>query len=88
MRALGEMEKTERSKRRFKVVIDNRLCKGCYYCVRYCPMGVFSKSEEFGVTGYTIAKVEHPEKCAGCRICLLYCPDLAIAVGEEGGKKN
>jgi len=46
-------------------------------------MGVFSKSNEIGELGYTVAKVEHPEKCTGCRICLFYCPDLATAVEEE-----
>ncbi len=83
-----EMEKIGRPRKRFKVAIDNKLCKGCYFCVRYCPMGVFSKSEEFGATGYTIAKVEHPEKCKGCRICLLYCPDLAVAVEEERAEEK
>lgn len=84
----SDTEKTRNSKRRFKVAIDNKLCKGCYFCVRYCPTGVFDKSEEFGATGYAIARVKHPEKCTGCRICLLYCPDLAVAVEEEEGEEK
>ena len=75
--------KSDHPKRRFKVDVNRKLCKGCYFCVRYCPMGVFSKSNEIGELGYTVAKVEHPEKCTGCRICLFYCPDLATAVEEE-----
>ena len=85
---ISEAKKTERPKRRFRVEINEKLCKGCYICVRYCPMGVFAESKEIGELGYNLAKVAFPEKCTGCKLCLLYCPDLATAVDEEeGGKK-
>jgi 2-oxoglutarate ferredoxin oxidoreductase subunit delta len=77
----------ERKKKRFKVEINPRLCKGCYFCLRFCPAGVFSRSGEIGELGYVIAKVEHPEKCTGCRLCLIYCPDFATSVEEEREKK-
>lgn len=80
-----ETRKEEPLKRRFRVEIDKRLCKGCYFCVHFCPRGVFAKSEEIGELGYNLAKVESPEKCIGCRLCLLYCPDLATAIEEIGG---
>lgn len=80
--------RAERPKKRFRVEINPRLCKGCYFCIRYCPAGVFNKSQEIGELGYVIAKVEHPKKCTGCRLCLLYCPDFATSVEEEEGKKK
>ncbi|MFH0848434.1 MAG: 4Fe-4S dicluster domain-containing protein [archaeon] len=83
-----ETKEEKPPRRRFKVAINKNLCKGCYFCVRYCPVGVFSKSEEIGELGYNLAKVEFPEKCTGCRLCLLYCPDLAIAVEEEKPEKK
>ena len=83
-----EEKEREGSKRRFKVEINKKLCKGCYFCVHYCPVGVFAKSEEIGELGYSLAKVEFPEKCTGCRLCLLYCPDLAIAVEQEKSEKK
>jgi 2-oxoglutarate ferredoxin oxidoreductase subunit delta len=70
-------------KQRFKVQIDEKLCKGCYFCIRFCPIGVFVRSEIIGELGYNIAQVEFPEKCTGCKACLLYCPDFAIAVERE-----
>jgi 2-oxoglutarate ferredoxin oxidoreductase subunit delta len=74
---------TARTKKRYKVKIDEKLCKGCYFCVRFCPMGVFVRSDVIGELGYNLAKVEFPEKCTGCKACLLYCPDMAVAVEEE-----
>ena len=79
---------TVRQWKRFRVEIDPKLCKGCYFCIRCCPMGVFSRSDEIGKMGYVVAKVEHPEKCTGCRLCLVYCPDFATSVEEERKDKN
>ena len=82
------MKNANRPRGKFRVEINPRLCKGCYFCVRYCPMGVFSRSGEIGELGYVIAKVEHPEKCTGCRLCLVYCPDFATSVEEERSGRN
>jgi len=86
--AVDREKRTPRIQKRFKVEIDERLCKGCCFCIRFCPMGVFVRSDTLGDLGYKMAKVEFPENCSGCRACLLYCPDLAVAVEEEGEKKN
>jgi len=86
--AVGCEKRNPRIKKRFKVEIDERLCKGCCFCIRFCPFGVFVRSHTLGDLGYEIAKVEFSENCNGCRACLLYCPDLAVAVEEEGEKKN
>ena len=87
-RASPDKKESERSKRRFNVEINKKLCKGCYICIRFCPMGVFAQSDEIGELGYSLAKVQFPEKCTGCKMCLLYCPDFATAVEEKGGKKK
>ena len=79
-------ERSPLAKNRFKVKIDEKLCKGCYLCVRFCPMGVFVRSELIGELGYNVARVEFPEKCTGCKACLLYCPDFAVAVEKETEK--
>jgi 2-oxoglutarate ferredoxin oxidoreductase subunit delta len=84
----AKTKNSERRKKRFKVEINPKLCKGCCFCLKYCPTGVFSRSDEIGELGYVIAKVEHPEKCTGCRLCLIYCPDFATSVEEEGKKSE
>ncbi|MDR1863021.1 MAG: 4Fe-4S binding protein, partial [Treponema sp.] len=37
--------------RRGKVVIDRELCKGCYLCVRACPVKVLEEDKEPNSTG-------------------------------------
>ena len=80
---IGQEKGVPRLKKRFKVEINEKFCKGCYFCIRFCPVGVFVRSDVIGDLGYNLARVEFPEKCTGCKACLLYCPDLAIAVEEE-----
>ena len=71
---------------RYRVKINEKLCKGCYLCIRFCPVGVFVRSSIIGDLGYNIAEVASPEKCTGCKACLLYCPDFAVAVEKENDK--
>jgi 2-oxoglutarate ferredoxin oxidoreductase subunit delta len=70
----------------YKVNVNEKLCKGCYLCIRFCPVGVFVRSSTIGDLGYNIAEVQFPEKCTGCKACLLYCPDFAVAVEKENDK--
>jgi 2-oxoglutarate ferredoxin oxidoreductase subunit delta len=70
----------------YRVKINEKLCKGCYLCIRFCPVGVFVRSGTIGELGYNVAEVESPEKCTGCKACLLYCPDFAVAVEKENDK--
>lgn len=83
-----EVEIVDRSKKRFRVEVNPKLCKGCYFCIRYCPREVFGKSEKIGEMGYVVAKVLDSGKCTGCRLCLLYCPDFAVSIEGEGGEKK
>lgn len=65
-----------------EVYIDEKLCKGCYFCVEICPKKVLAKSDILSSRGYLIAKVEKPEECIVCRMCEKVCPDFAISVLE------
>lgn len=70
----------------YKVKINEKLCKGCYLCIRFCPVGVFVRSSTIGDLGYNVAEVQLPENCTGCKACLLYCPDFAVAVEKENDR--
>jgi 2-oxoglutarate ferredoxin oxidoreductase subunit delta len=60
------------------VFISTELCKGCGFCIEFCPTGTLASSEEFNSKGYHPPKVVKPEACTGCGLCGIYCPDFAI----------
>lgn len=69
--------------KKFEIYIDEKFCKGCYYCVEVCPKGVLVTSDTLSPKGYLIVKVENPKNCIGCRICEGICPDFAISIHES-----
>lgn len=60
------------------VTINVERCKGCGFCVEFCPTKVLSLSSAFNSKGYHAPFVVNAEKCSGCDLCGMYCPDFAI----------
>ena len=58
-------------------IIKDR-CKGCRFCIEFCPAEVLKFSEEFNSKGYHPPLIVKPEACTGCDLCGIYCPDFAI----------
>jgi len=62
-------------------------CKGCRFCVEFCPRQVLAMSDRFNSKGYHIPIVIAEERCTDCKMCELLCPEFAIYVvrieGEE-----
>jgi 2-oxoglutarate ferredoxin oxidoreductase subunit delta len=67
-----------REKPRGRVSIDTERCKGCGYCVEFCPIGVLVMAARFNSKGYHYPEVAAAEKCTGCDLCGMYCPDFAV----------
>ncbi|MCP4902461.1 MAG: 4Fe-4S dicluster domain-containing protein [bacterium] len=61
-----------------EVIIIADRCKGCAFCVEYCPKAVLEMSEEFNVKGYHPPKVVKHGECVNCNLCEMICPDFAI----------
>lgn len=60
------------------VTINVERCKGCAFCVEFCPTKVLALSSAFNSKGYHSPHVVALEKCSGCDLCGMYCPDFAI----------
>ena len=67
-------------------VIEER-CKGCGFCVEFCPRHLLSMSERTNSKGYHPPEIIENEDCVNCGLCALLCPDFAIYV-EDGGKRT
>ena len=62
-------------------VLEER-CKGCAYCVEFCPQHVLGLSDRYNLKGYHPPEVVAGEQCLACRLCELICPEFAIGVDE------
>jgi len=74
-----EKAHTEKAKKvRGVVYLNAARCKGCGFCIAFCPPHVLEFSDEFNAQGYHPPYLTHPDDCTGCDLCGLYCPDFAI----------
>jgi 2-oxoglutarate ferredoxin oxidoreductase subunit delta len=75
-----------------KIHIEKNRCKGCAFCVEYCPKDVLEMSEEFNVKGYHPPFVKDEDACVYCQLCESICPEFAIFVTikeeEDEGEKG
>ncbi len=77
-------DQLEKSPTAIRVTINTDRCKGCGYCVEYCPREVLKKSAEINSRGYTQVKIEDESKCIGCGFCEAICPEFAIKIHTSG----
>jgi len=64
-------------------IIDDR-CKGCGFCIEFCPQDVLALSSETNAKGYYPPVIIPETICVNCGLCALLCPDFAIYI-EDGG---
>ena len=71
--------------RKGKVIINRELCKGCYWCIKACPVKILEKDTVPNSTGTYPVKSADSElevRCIACGSCYEVCPDVCIQVKE------
>jgi 2-oxoglutarate ferredoxin oxidoreductase subunit delta len=60
------------------VVVTEERCKGCGFCVEFCPTHALKLSDHYNSKGYHPPVLISQDLCNGCNMCGLLCPDFAI----------
>ncbi len=64
-----------------KIIVNDKLCKGCAMCVQACPKKIIELSKDIiNEKGYHPAVLIDEDKCIACAFCATMCPDSAITV--------
>ncbi|OGS04718.1 MAG: hypothetical protein A3G41_00475 [Elusimicrobia bacterium RIFCSPLOWO2_12_FULL_59_9] len=60
-------------------------CKGCRFCIEFCPKKVLAESGSINAKGYHYPVVAPGKEadCVHCRFCDLVCPEFAIFTEER-----
>ncbi len=64
-------------------IIEER-CKGCGFCVEFCPQNALVMSAHTNSKGYHPPVIVDDSRCVNCGLCALLCPDFAIFVTDGG----
>jgi 2-oxoglutarate ferredoxin oxidoreductase subunit delta len=81
-----DSEKLKHSKAEIHIIKDQ--CKGCGFCIQYCPKKVLEESNEINARGVHPPRIVDESKCILCSFCTSVCPDFAIFVVEKEHEEN
>ncbi|TET65605.1 4Fe-4S dicluster domain-containing protein [Candidatus Bathyarchaeota archaeon] len=65
----------------WKVIED--FCKGCNFCIEFCPVNALEESEKLNAKGVHPPKLKSEDACIGCGLCETICPDFAIHLDKK-----
>jgi len=80
--------KKAKKKRSFRQHINPERCKGCGFCIEFCPKSVYEFAEAFNSKGYHPPQVADSTKCIGCQLCYMLCPEFAIFIERLEDEKT
>jgi len=63
-----------------KITINKKRCKGCQYCIIFCPKKNITLDKTLNENGLSTAAIISEDNCTGCGICYLMCPDCCIEI--------
>ena len=65
------------------ITINPLMCKGCGYCIKFCPKHILEMGKERSEKGHFYPVQTNAAACNGCAICALMCPEAAIEVAGK-----
>jgi 2-oxoglutarate ferredoxin oxidoreductase subunit delta len=68
------------------VILEDR-CKGCSFCIEFCPKDVLELDTKLNFRGAHPPRVKDSASCVGCGVCEEVCPDFAIFLAEKGERR-
>ena len=68
------------------IVIEDR-CKGCSFCIEFCPRDVLEQETKLNIRGAYAPRVRDSALCVGCGVCEEICPDFAIFLVDKGERR-
>ena len=63
--------------KKYLVKVEERYCKGCGICVKFCPAKILD------ITALGKVIITNQDGCLGCKACEIRCPDFAMTVEEK-----
>ena len=60
-------------------------CKGCKFCIDFCPKDVLVESKDMNAKGYhyPVVAEDKEDLCVHCQFCSIVCPEFAIYTEEQ-----
>jgi len=72
--------------KKHSVYLDKERCKGCRFCIEFCPQHLLYETDEVNSKGYHLVDMIDDGVCNGCEMCTMICPEFAIhVVSDEDG---
>lgn len=53
-------------------------CKGCGFCVDFCPTDILQMTAALNRKGYHYPELVEGAECVNCKLCELLCPEFSI----------
>jgi len=74
------LSKGNKKSKQYQVQVIAERCKGCGFCIEFCPQNALSKSAGMNSKVYHNVDAGNANTCTGCDMCSMVCPDFAISV--------
>ncbi len=86
-----DAETIKRPQGTVRIIIER--CKGCSFCIDYCPKDVLVMSDNFNKKGYHYPEILKEGLCVNCNLCMNICPEFSVyseelEVSEEGSSEE